>query len=200
MRARNKIILWIICALAVVLGAFYVSFIWGFIVFAIVIILTFMMLESKSGTYEKKIIDYIDKYVRTHLLLVSVVITIIGIALLTPTFSIIVHTYREGMYWHQWQNEIARNFPNFQIPILLIGILCLIVGPILINQQAEFKEFTKKHKSAIGIIIGIALTNSGAIFLILNTHAIIGILLLMLGFTLYTFCTFRYHAERGHTS
>ena len=159
-----------------------------------------MMLESKSGTYEKEIIDYIDKYVHTHLLLVAVAITIIGTALLSPTFSIIARTYREGMYWHQWQNEIARNFPPFQIPILLIGIICLIVGPILINQQPEFKKFAKKHKSAIGIVIGIALTNSGAIFLMLNAYGIIGILLLMVGFILYTFCTFRYHAERGHTS
>ena len=199
MRARNQILLWIIGAFAIVVGAFLIGFTWGFIVFAIVIILTFMMLESKGGTYEKEIIDYIGKWVRAHLLSTGVAITIIGIALLSPTFSIIVRTYREGMYWHQWQNEIARIFSPFQIPFLLIGILCLIVGPILINQQPEFKEFAKKRTSAIGMVIGIALTNSGVIFLILGTCAIIGILFLMLGFALYTFCTFRYHAERGHT-
>jgi len=75
--------------------------------------------------YTNRRIDYVNK----HTLSIGIPLTIIGISLLAPLYII----GSEGCYWYEWQKEIARNFPPFRTPLLLIGIPFLIIGLVLIG-------------------------------------------------------------------
>ena len=110
----------------------------GAIVFAFLIILLFMKVESREGKgwkKEKTTLKNFGAFIANHSLSVGVVSTVIGLSLLVPTFLI----GSEGLYWFDWQKEIARSFAPFNIQFFLIGLPFLILGVILINRQPKIK-------------------------------------------------------------
>jgi len=109
-----------------------------FIAFAFFVIILFMRIDSREGKgwkKEKTTLKNFGAFIANHSLSVGVVSTVIGLSLLVPTFLI----GSEGLYWFEWQKEIARSFAPFNIQFFLIGLPFLILGVFLINRRPKIK-------------------------------------------------------------
>jgi len=147
--------LWIVGVLITVVGAFLISWTWGFITLAFLIILAFFKLDSEGESTWKteeriarrvkenadRIVNpFLDKFVKKLIELVKkhslVIGTATGIALMIIGRIFLqlrqVYLKDEGMYWYEWQKEITRTYGYLSGPLLLIGVLSLVIGFILI--------------------------------------------------------------------
>jgi hypothetical protein len=144
----------------------------GAIVFTFLIILSFMKVDSREGKdwkKEKPTLKNFGAFIANHSLSIGVVSTIIGLSLLVPTFLI----GSEGLYWFEWQKEIARYFAPFNIHFFLISLPFLMLGVILINRQPKIKLIKNRFIRLNGVYSFAILAMIGIISLVSGVYSFI---------------------------
>ena len=125
-------------ATVVVVATSFVSLIWGFMVVALFIIVTFFELERRELEF-KEIGDYmkveVGSYLNIHSFSIGVAFTIIGVVLLSPAFLI-----KGAAYWYEWQKGISNVLKMLQLPFFFTAILFLAIGLILTNRKRKGRE------------------------------------------------------------